>query len=175
MTIRYRRRCRTGITTATAAFVLALSAVVASGLALAHPVEPARHTVNVVPPPPATYAGGQAESARGTTCSAWDQAARSLASAGWLRAAIAEPDGSSLEARSARTDEKRVGMSSIAFLRSKIEPATPAAILAPVESWINTQVDRLHAVNMRDWAASNVAADRANELVSQIVTKCELR
>jgi len=66
-------------------------------------------------------------------------------------------------------------MSSIAFLRSKIEPATPAAILAPVESWINTQVDRLHAVNMRDWAASNVAADRANELVSQIVTKCELR
>ena len=175
MTIRYRRRCRTGIITAAAAFVVALCAVVTSGLALAHPVEPARQTVNMVPPPPATYSGGQAESARATTCSAWDQAARSLASAGRHRAALAEQDGSSLEARSARTDEKRVGISSIAFLRTKIGPATPAAILTPVESWITTQIDRLHAVNMRDWAASNVAADRANELVSEIVAECELR
>jgi hypothetical protein len=175
MTMRDRRRHRTGITAATAAFVVAVGAVVTSGLALAHPIEPARHTVNVVPPPPATYSSSQAESARGATCSAWDQAARSLASAGKLREAIAEPNGSSPEARSARTDEKRVGISSIAFLRTKIEPATPAAILAPVESWITTQIDRLHAVNMRDWDASNVAADRANELVSKIVTECELR
>jgi hypothetical protein len=173
--MRYRKRHRTGITAATAAFVVAVGAVVTSGLALAHPIAPAQHTVRVIPSPPPTYSSSEAEAAKGTTCAAWDQAARSLASAGKLRAAIAEPNGSSPEARSARTDEKRTGVSSIAFLRTEIEPATPASVLTPVESWMATQINRLHAVNMRDWDASNVAADRANELVSKIVTECGLR
>jgi hypothetical protein len=175
MTMRYRRRHCTGLAAAAAAFVVATGAVVTSGLALAHPIEPGRHIVTLVSPPPPTYSSSETEAARGATCAAWDRAARSLASAGKIRAAIAEPNGSSPEARSARTDEKRVGVSSISFLRTQIRPATPAAVLTPVESWMATQINRLHAVNMRDWDASNVAADQANELVSKIVTECGLR
>ncbi len=52
--MRDRRRHRTGITAAAASFVVAVGAVVTSGLALAHPVEPSQHTVRVVPSPPPT-------------------------------------------------------------------------------------------------------------------------
>jgi hypothetical protein len=175
MTMGDRRPYQTGVAVAATALVLAACAVVTSGLALVRTVEPAQHTVNVVAPPPATYSSSEIEAAKDATCSAWDQAARSLASAGKLRATIAESNGSSPEAKHARTDEKRVGATSIAFLRTKIAPGTPAPVLTSVESWIATQIDRLHAVNMRDWDASNVAADRANELVSEIVTDCGLR
>jgi len=173
MTVTHRHRG--AVAAAVVAFVVAASAAVMTALALAHPVEPARHTVNVVPPPLVAYNSTETEAAKSTVCAAWDQAARSLASAGKLRAAVAAPNGSSPEARNARTDEKRVGVSEIAFLRTKIEPATPAHVRAPIEHWMATQIDRLHAVNMRDWDASNVAADRANQLVSQIVTECGLR
>lgn len=170
-----RRSHRTGLAVAATALVLAGGAAVTSGLALMRPTAPAQHTVKVVEPPPATYSGTDTAAAKNATCSAWDQAARSLASAGKLRATIAEPNGSSPEAGLARTDEKRVGVTSIAFLRTKIEPGTPDPVLTSVESWIATQIDRLHAVNMRDWDASNSAADRANELVLEIVTDCGLR
>lgn len=175
MTMGERRPHRTGVAVAATALVLAAGAAVTSGLALVRPIAPAQHTVNVVEPPPATYSSTEIAAAKNATCSAWDQAARSLASAGKLRATIAEPNGSSPEAKLARTDEKRVGVTSIAFLRTKIEPGTPDPVLTSVESWIATQIDRLHAVNMRDWDASNLAADRANELVSEIVTDCGLR
>jgi hypothetical protein len=45
MAMRYRRRHRTGLAAAAAAFVVATGAVVTSGLALAHPIEPGRHIV----------------------------------------------------------------------------------------------------------------------------------
>lgn len=77
-----------------------------------------------------------------------------LRSTSKLRAAIAEANGSSPEARSARTEEKRVGVSLLVYLRTKIEPTAPAAVLTPIRSWIAAQIDRLHAVNMRDWDAS---------------------
>ncbi|WP_140691219.1 hypothetical protein [Mycolicibacterium hodleri] len=61
------------------------------------------------------------------------------------------------------------------YLRTKMEPSAPAVILTPIKNWIAAQIDRLHAVNMRDWNASNVATDRANELASKIVLECGLR
>ncbi|BBZ15973.1 hypothetical protein MGAD_03080 [Mycolicibacterium gadium] len=173
--MRRRRSHCDGFAVAAAAFGLAAGAVANTGLALADHPQPAPHTVRLVPPSAAVYSKGEIEAAGGATCTAWDQAARALASAGKLRATTAEPDGSSPEARRARTDEKRVGMTSIAFLRSKVEPAAPPAVLAPVKSWMATQIDRLHSVNMRDWEAANDAADRANALVATIVSECGLR
>jgi hypothetical protein len=105
MTMRYRHRARTGLVAAGAAFVVAASAAVTSALALAHPLESAQHTVNVVAPPPTTYNSSEVEAAKNATCASWDQAARSLASAGKLRAKIAEPNGSSPEAKPESTDE----------------------------------------------------------------------
>jgi hypothetical protein len=174
MTLECWRRHRNGLIAAAVACLVTIGAVLATGSALIRPIEPARLTI-VVAPPSLTYGDSDAESDRATTCAAWDQAARTLASTSKLRAAVAEANGSSPEARNARTDEKRVGVSVLVYLRTKMEPSGPAAILTPIKNWIAAQIDRLYAVNMRDWNASNEATDRANELASKIVVECGLR
>lgn len=174
MTAEYWRRHRNGLVAAAVACLLSIGAVLTTGSALIRSTEPARHTL-VVAPTSLTHGDSDLEPDKGTACAAWDQAARTLASTSKLRAAIAEADGSSPEARNARTDEKRVGVSVLVYLRTKMEPSAPAAILTPINNWIAAQIDRLHAVNMRDWNASNVANDRANELASKIVVECGLR
>ncbi|TQR87677.1 hypothetical protein D8S82_05660 [Mycobacterium hodleri] len=174
MTAEYWSRHRTGLIAAAVAFVLTTGAVLTTGSALTRPIEPARQTI-IVARASVTHGRSEFEAGRSTTCATWNQAARTLASTSKLRAAIAEADGSSREARNARTDEKRVGVSVLVYLRTKMEPSAPAAILTPIKNWIAAQIDRLHAVNMRDWNASNVANDRANELASKIVIECGLR
>ncbi|BDX32369.1 hypothetical protein TUM20985_29160 [Mycobacterium antarcticum] len=174
MTAECWRRHRNGLIAAAVACLVTIGAVLATGSALIRPIEPARHTL-VVAPPSLTYGKGDVEADRGTTCAVWDQAARTLASTSKLRAAIAEDNGSSPEARNARTDEKRVGVSVLVYLRTKMGPSAPAAVSTPIRNWIVAQIDRLHAVNMRDWNASNVATARANELASKIVIECGLR
>ncbi|RAV06670.1 hypothetical protein DQP55_23850 [Mycolicibacterium sp. GF69] len=173
MTMRYRRPHRTGITAASAAFVVAVGAVVTSGLALAHPIEPARHTVNVVPSPPPTYSSGDTQASKSAACAAWDQAARSITSVGKQRASIAATTGrSSVETAEARTAEKRTMTSQVAFLRTQIGPATPTEVRALITDWIGTQIDSMHGVNVRDWSASNDAITQGNDLVDVIDAKC---
>ena len=72
-----RRHQRTGLAVAAAAFMVAMGASVTSALALAHPVEPARDTVRVVPPGPVIYSVTDTQAAKDTTCDAWDQASTS--------------------------------------------------------------------------------------------------
>src|SRR4029077_894258 len=87
MTVEGRRRHqRTGLAVAAAAFLVATGASVTSALALAHPVEPARDTVQVVPPAPVTSSVTDTQAAKNTTCDAWDQASRAIASVGKQRA-----------------------------------------------------------------------------------------
>lgn len=174
MTAEHWRRHRNGLVAAAVACLLSVGAVLTTGSALIRSTEPARHTT-VLASPSLTSGDSDVEPDKGTACAAWDQAARTIASTSKLRAAIAEANGSSPEARNARTDEKRVGVSVLAYLRTKMEPSQPAAILILITDWIAAQIDRLHAVNMRDWNASNVATDRANELASKIVVECGLR
>lgn len=171
MTMRYRRHHRTGITAASAAFVVAVGAVVTSGLALAHRVEPGQHTVNVVPPP--TYSSSDTQAAKAATCTTWDQAARTITSVGKQRASIAATTGrSSVETDAARTVEKRTMTAEVAFLRTQIGPATPAEVRAPITDWIGTQIDSMHGVNVRNWDASNDAITQGNDLVDAIDAKC---
>lgn len=173
MTMSGRRRHRTGITAASAAFVMAMGAAVTSGLALAHPIEPARHTVTVVPSPPPTYSSSDTQDAKAAACTAWDQAARTITSVGKHRASIAATTGrSSVEANEARTVEKRTMTSQVAFLRTQIGPATPAEVRAPITDWIGTQIDSMHGVNVRNWNASNAAITQGNDLVDVIDAKC---
>lgn len=173
MTMRYRRRHRTEITAATAAFVVAVGAVVTSGLALAHPIEPARHTVNVVPPAALTDSSYDTQAAKAAACTSWDQAARTITSAGKQRASIAATTGrSSVETTEARTVEKRTMTSQVAFLRTQLGPATPAEVRALITDWIGTQIDSMHGVNMRNWNAANYAITQGNDLVDVIDAKC---
>ncbi|QZT54995.1 hypothetical protein JN084_18465 [Mycolicibacterium austroafricanum] len=173
MTMRGRWRRRTGITAATAAFAVALGAVVTSGLALAHPIEPARHTVNVVTPDPLTYSSSDTQAAKAAACTAWDRAARIITAAGKQRASTAATTGrSSGETNEARTVEKRTMTSQVAFLRTQIGPATPAEVGTPITDWIGTQIDSMHGVNMRNWNAANYAITQGNDLVDVIDAKC---
>jgi hypothetical protein len=177
VTVRGRRRHqRTGLAVAAAAFLVATGASVTSALALAHPVEPARDTVQVVPPAPVTYSVTDTQAAKNTTCDAWDQASRAIASVGKQRASLADTTGgSSAETEEARAAEKRTTVAQITFLRTRIGPATPPAVRASVADWIATQIDSMHGVNVRDWSATNVATSRGNELVDVIVAECGLR
>lgn len=175
MTMGYRRPHRTGVAVAATALVLAAGAAVTSGLALVRPLTPAQHTVNVVEPPPATYSSTDIVAAKNATCSAWDQAARTITSAGKQRASIAATTGrSSPETDEARTVEKRTTATQISFLRTRLSPATPSDISKPVSDWMASQIDAMHGVNVRDWDASNAAITRGNDLVDVIDAKCGL-
>ncbi len=135
MTMGYRRSPRTGLAVASAALVIAAAAAVTSGLALAHPIEPARHTVNVVAPPPATYTSSETEAAKAAACTAWDRMARSTALASRASADALEQSWTSPESREALATEKRTGMAAFSYLRTQITDATPASadpnVLAP--------------------------------------------
>ncbi|WP_082691781.1 hypothetical protein [Mycobacterium sp. IS-1556] len=167
---------RAGMFAAAGAFVIAAAAAVATAVALANPITPAQHTVNIVPPPPAKYTSAQILAAKESTCAAWEQAARTLAVAAKSRAALADSTGgSSPETRGARTNEKLVGTSQIAHLREKTSAATPPDLRALIDEWTAAQIDSFHSANIRDWGASNTARDRGNDLVDVIAPACGLR
>lgn len=175
-TQRTPRPRRAGMLVAAGALVTAAVATAATAVALASPITPAEHTVNVVPPPPAEYSSAEIQAAKESACTSWDQAARSLALAGKVRAALGDTTGgSSPQTREARTNEKLVGISQIAHLRSEIGPATPPQIRALIQDWTTAQFDSLHGTNIRDWTLSNSARDRGNDLVDVIAPACGLR
>jgi hypothetical protein len=164
------------IVAAASAFATAAAALLVTSAALASPITPSQHTINVVPPPPADYSSAEIESAKAATCSAWEQAARTLATSAKSRAALADSTGgSSAETRGARTSEKLVAISQIAFLRDEASTATPPDLLALVMAWTAAQIDSFHYANIRDWDASNAARERGNDLVDVIAPACGLR
>ncbi len=173
--MRDRRRHRTGITAATAAFVVAVSAVVTSGLALAHPVEPSQHTVNVVPSPPPTYSSSDTRAAKAAACSAWDRAARSTARASRASAEAIEQSWTSPESLAALATEKRTGMAAVSYLRTQMSDATPASTAIPLHGWMTANIDMLHALNMRHWDEAARELKRGNELIDVITFECGLR
>ncbi|WP_193043853.1 hypothetical protein [Mycolicibacterium baixiangningiae] len=175
MTMRGRSRHRTGITAARAAFAVAIGAVVTSGLALTHPVEPSQHTVNVVPSPPPTYSSSDTEAAKAAACSEWDRAARSTALASRSSAEALEQSWTSPESLAALATEKRTGMAAVSYLRTRLTDATPASTAIPLHDWMAANIDMLHALNMRHWDEAARELRRGNELIDVITFECGLR
>ena len=175
MTMRDRRRHRTGITAATAAFVVAVGAVVTSGLALAHPTVPARHTVNVVPSPPPTYSSSDTQPAKAAACTAWDRAARSTARASKSSAEAIEQSWTSPESLAALATEKRTGVAAVSYLRTQLSDATPASTAIPLHEWMSANIDMLHALNMRHWDDADRQLKRGNDLTDVLTSECGLR
>lgn len=175
MTMGYRRSPRTGLAVAAAALVIAAAAAVTSGLALAHPIEPARHTVNVVAPPPATYTSSETEAAKGAACTAWDQVARSTALASGASADALEQSWTSPESREALATEKRTGMAAFSYLRTQLTDATPASTAKPLQAWMEARIDMLHSLNMRHWDEADREQERGNDLIDVITSECGLR
>lgn len=172
-TQRTPRPRRAGILIATGALVTAAVATAATAAALANPITPARHTVNVEPPPRAEYSTAEVQSAKDTACSTWDRAARTTAAAGKTRASLGDATGgSSLDTEAARSVEKRTAVAQVAFLRTQISPATPSDVRALISDWMATQIDSMHGVNIRDWKESNAATTKGNDLVDIIDAKC---
>ena len=60
------------------------------------------------------------------------------------------------------------------FLRTQLSPATPGDIEESISDWMASQIDTMHEVNVRNWAASNAAITRGNDLVDVIDAKCGL-
>ncbi|MBE5458336.1 hypothetical protein E3G52_005244 [Mycobacteroides abscessus] len=169
------RTRRPGLATASAALVIAAGAAVASGLALARPVEPAHHTVNVVAPPPATYSSSETEAAKATACTAWDQVARSTALASRASAAALEQSWTSPESLAALATEKRTGMAAVSYLRTQMTDATPASTAVPLHDWMAANIDMLHALNMRHWDEAARELKRGNDVIDVITSECGLR
>lgn len=164
-----------GMVAAAAALAVATGAAVATAVALASPVTPAHHTVNVVAPPPVSYAPSEVEAAKSTACSAWEQAARSTASASRASAEALGQSWSSPESVEALAGEKRTGMAAVSYLHSQISSATPISTQKPLNEWIDARIDMLHALNMRDWDQADRDQQRGNDLVDVIRTECGLR
>lgn len=175
MTMRHRRRHRTGIAAASAAFAVAVGAAVTSALAFAQPIEPARHTVSVVPPPPAAYSSSQTEAAKAAACTAWDRGARSTALASRASADALEQSWTSPESTAALATEKRTGMAAVSYLRTQMTDATPASTAIPMHEWTAANIDMLHALNMRHWDEAARALNRGNNVIDVITAECGLR
>jgi hypothetical protein len=175
MTMRGRWRRRTGITAATAAFAVAIGAVVTSGLVVAHPIEPSQHTVNVVPSPPPTYSSSDIQAAKAAACAAWDRAARSTALASRSSAEAIERSWTSPESLAALATEKRTGMAAVSYLRTQLTDATPASTAIPLHGWMAANIDMLHALNMRHWDEAARELKRGNGLIDVITSECGMR
>jgi hypothetical protein len=157
--------------------VTAAVATAATAVALASPITPAQHTVNVVPPPPAKYSSAEIQAAKDKACSAWDTAARATARSSKVSATTLEtsPNSQAPESADALAMEKRTGIAAVNFLRTNVSPATPLTISEPIGQWIAASIDEMHAMNQRDWAAERTALTRGNELVDVIAPACGLR
>jgi len=175
MTMGFWRPRRTGMAVAAAALVLAAGAAVTGVLALAHPIEPARHTVNVVTPPPPTYSNSEKQAARASACAAWDRAARSTALVSRSSAEAIEQSWTSPESLAALATEKRTGMAAVSYLRTQLTDATPASTAMPLHDWMAANIDMLHALNMRHWDEAARELKRGNELIDVITSECGLR
>lgn len=175
MTIGFWRSYRTGMAAAATALALAAGAAVTSVLALAHPIEPARHTVNVVPPPTPTYSSSEEQAATASACAAWDRAARSTALASKSSAEALEQSWTSPESLAALATEKRTGMAAVSYLRTQLPDATPASTALPLHDWMAANIDMLHALNMRHWDEAARELKRGNDLIDVITSECGLR
>lgn len=175
MTMGYRRSPRTGLAVVSAALVIAAAAAVTSGLALAHPIEPARHTVNVVAPPPTTYSSSETEAAKAAACTAWDQVARSTALASRASADALEQSWTNPGSLAALATEKRTGMAAVSYLRTQLSDATPASTAIPLHDWMAANIDMLHALNMRHWDEAARELKRGNDVIDVITSECGLR
>lgn len=171
----FRRPHRTVVAAAATALVLAAGAAVTSGLALVRAVEPARHTINVVAPPPVSYRSTEVEAAKSAACSAWERSARSTASASRASAEALEQSWRSPESAEALATEKRTGMAAVSHLRSQLSAATPVSTKKPLSDWIDARIDMLHALNMRNWEQADREQQRGNDLIGVIRTECGLR
>lgn len=164
-----------GIIAAATAFVVAAGAALGTAATLASPITPAQHTVNVVAPPPASYKPSEVKAAKSTACSAWEQAARSTASASKASAEALQQSWSSAESVEALATEKRTGIAAVSYLRSQIGSATPASTATPLNEWVDARIDMLHALNMRNWDQADRDQQRGNDLIGVIRTECGLR
>ena len=166
---------RAGLAVAATALVLAAGAAVTSVLALAHPVEPARHTVNVVTSPAPAYSNSEKQAARASACAAWDRVARATALASKSSAAALEQSWTSPVSLAALATEKRTGMAAVSYLRTQLSAATPASTAVPLHDWMAANIDMLHALNMRHWDEADREQKRGNDLVDVITSECGLR
>lgn len=167
-TPRPRRAAMVG---AAGALVTAAVATAATAVALASPITPQQHTVNVVPPP-ATYSNADMRAAGDSACAAWDRAARSTALASRASAAALEQSWSSPESVAALASEKKTGLAAASYLRTQLSPATPASIADPMQSWMSARLNMLHALNMRDWDEADRVLQQSNDLVDAIKAQC---
>lgn len=162
------------LTVAAIAFITSAGAVVGTAAALLSPMEPGEHTVNVASPPAPTLSSAERAVASRTACSAWDQAARWTATASRASANSLSQSWRSPESTAALAMEKRTGVLAAAYLRTQMDPATPANIAVPINDWINSGVDMLHALNMRDWSEAARIQEHSNTLIDPIVSACGL-
>lgn len=166
---------RAGLAVAATALVLAAGAAVTSVLALAHPGEPAQHTVNVVTSPAPAYSTSEKQAARASACAAWERAARATALASKSSAAALEQSWTSPVSLAALATEKRTGMAAVSYLRTQLSAATPASTAVPLHDWMAANIDMLHALNMRHWDEADREQKRGNDLVDVITSECGLR
>lgn len=169
----YPPRRRTGMAAAIAALTLAVAALIVNVNAFGQPRPAAQHTIVETQQPATTYSDADIQTAKTTACTAWNHAA--LAQGAVSRAstdAVQSKGWTNPESQSAIDDEKHNGVSTIAYLRTQIPPATPESVRSLIVDWASSSIDSLHLANMRNWKDKNAEVDRGNELVDKIDAAC---
>lgn len=148
------------------AFVIALTETLT-------PTDQKEHTVNVVPAAPTSFTPAQVTAAKLQACTSWRTAATAMAKASNAVADL--PTGWDVPARqAARALETKVVLSQTAFLRTRVDEATPSEIRVAIERYNVLSIAQQNAAVHRQGPAEDALIDDQNAVGDQIKSACGL-
>lgn len=149
-----------------AAFTLALTQAVT-------PTQPRAHAVKVVTAEPASFTPERVAAAKLQACTSWKAAATAMAKASNAVADL--PTGWDQPARqAARAAETKVVLSQTAFLRTRLDDATPPEIREAIARYNALSIAQQDAAIHRQGPAEDALIDDQNTTGDRIKSACGL-
>lgn len=160
---------------ATGVLAISVLATISAATTLRHnQVPPSPSQPLPAAPPAATFADSDVNAAKAKACSAWDTAATEMTQAS--NAVSRQPPGWDDPDRvRARANETRVVIVETAYLRSQVDPATPAVVRGAIERYNALSIAQQNASAQRLGTVLDKLINDQNMVSEQIKTHCGLQ
>lgn len=158
---------------ATAAVCLAGAAFTLALIGTMTPTQLSEHTVEVVPATPDSFAPERVTTAKLQACTSWKTAATVMAKASNAVADL-PPGWDTPERKAARSAESKVVLSQTAFLRTRLDDATPPEIKEAIERYNALSIAQQDAAIHRQGSTEDSLIDDQNAVGDQIKSACGL-
>lgn len=168
-----KTRRRVPLVAATGVLAVSVLATISAVTTLRHNQAPAPQ---LPPPAPsaATYADSDINAAKAKACSAWDTAATEMTQAS-NAVSDQSPGWDNPDRVRARANETRVVIVETAYLRSQLDPATPAVVRGAIERYNTLSIEQQNASAQRLGTDLDRLINEQNMVSEQIKTNCGLQ